>query len=75
MGNKTIYEYLAMMKKENLAVETSNDVAVLIPPHKQWNFPLPEGATGICFVFKNKKAARKYYGRGVKLIPVKVGEG
>ena len=36
---------------------------------------LPEGASGICFVFETKKAARAYWGKDVELIEIKIAEG
>ena len=39
-----------------------------------WSIDLPDGAVGICYVFKSKAAALKYYGKGVRLCRIKYDE-
>lgn len=39
-----------------------------------WPLDLPDGAVGICYAFKSKAAAIKYYGKDVRLSRIKFSD-
>ena len=55
--------YLALRLVESPQIEANDGVFKGIGGRLE----LPEGVIGLMYVFKTKKAARKYYGKGVEL--------
>jgi len=59
------HEYVAMMKHPGwISLDGSQPMKMM----------LPEGCTGMLFVFKTKKAAREYFGKKVELMPIQAVE-
>lgn len=62
------YQYIAM----NISKAPVLDVVVNNIP-TEVEMGLPDGCTGILYVFKTKKAARAWWGKDIDLIPVEEG--
>lgn len=58
------------MKHEVIAMKKHPGV-VSIDGIRTQNMKLPEGCTGILFVFESKKASKAYWGKDVEMVRIK----
>ena len=57
-------------KKQFLALDMMNEISATIEGEPV-KVDLPKGCVGVCYVFKAKKHARKYFGHDVDLAVLK----
>lgn len=73
MGGISVGRYKGgtkQMKKEYLAMKKHSGIMQFADTKHRVNLQLPEGCTGMLFVFKTKKAAREFWGKDIELMEV-----